>query len=1330
MDPYERLRSAIVNKFSFRELIPWLLVIVIVAICLAVYANETFSSDNKDYVDCVYSEWSPYRGCENNDCTGVGIRSRTILKATERCTSQLLYETKTCKEIQNCLLPDCQYSTWSTWSDCPNVCFNNDLDCNTIPSQIRFRNVIRPALPGGVPCDWASLVQERECVVQQACPPNQDCVASPPNPALDCNECPDVGCTLTNQSYWTMCTASILQSQSGTGAKCSRNQILYSQTCPLPDCREECIGNDYGYFQKCTVPCGNGYSISSNPDQCPNITVGSCSNGSCSAGAFELTTYTVNTSCTIQGATFCRSTDNLSFSQCLAQAVADPNVDLAYSVSTGVYLGSSKTMTCNLNGTDSCYEWNSFSTECVPPTWDMVNAVCLFLCDAKNPNHYSIERGIAFPFSNGSVSCPINPYLLSISNVCPIQNQTLQGRLFGSAQFPNSSTTYRSITDPYTNQSYSLLCPMTKDCVYQSWTDAPVWNICQNPCAEGGGTRFRYRSIITPASFMGIPCDTLETVESVPCNLQTSITSATSMWCSYSAASFYSTSSELNCQLQCSTSRNPLTSNSCDSMFMIYQSHTDGNREIFLASTNPPSPLTQGNLFSFVNSFRTSGDASAQLATYNELENYFKAGGQTCQIGWYQKTAGDISSLRLGASVKQVGCGGSLSTPGLYVDQAGTASNFAWISSQNKSFLYSKSLTGNLLLPFFSTTNNTSSPLGTSYTFVNQSFSDNVQCALEAHRTDFLLLANSCTSFSGKPASKNLVTSTMLLDVPCDIARDCSLSAWKSVTSCGACLPPYSYVETRTIIQRATEGGNSCDNYSLVRTVPCPTSLPKCDTGKSISVCIADQFPQKPGTTDSACDLMSQTYPFLEAWNPTFVYALAQVQQQSATNLFTYIKSMTTGVAMPNDLAIALNAQPLNSNGSAPLCIQGVNSVTRDASGNIYEFSISSSSKTAFGWKISSCVPNDFASETLFNRVSISYTSITKRYYNVNNNNWTCPSACGYTSETCIFDPPGSCSCGLFSQTAETGFRPWALSSDLYCKTTSTVAAIYRVPCPNPYVSCASTSDCPIGCDGSPCSSKSGLGICSLTSYSALPFYQCVCNNGSLQKDCSIDCPYGSNGQTCSGHGTCNSNGICTCDPLYSGFACDQYGTAMLGLMEGLLYNAQLSYTVVTNSTTKTGTVTAKNLLPCEDQNNPACNQVQFQNTDTTMGYELPILSLVNNAAAVRNANMCINSGDGLFNDNWIPSYMTMMSIGSLSCASMSYGGIINENFTVTCRFLNNPNVPPSLVGKQFNLRCMNSGNTVNSYTYYRPAQFDSNNRMIFEVLGYGQKTLNEVCGA
>lgn len=1343
MDPTQRLRAAIQSRFSLRTLLPWVIVVALGAACLAVLFNELFSSDKVDMQDCIFSDWSTWSGCTNNECTGYAVRTRTILKPTLRCTTQSLLETISCFKLLNCENPDCQYSTFGTWSDCPKLCYNDNIDCNTLPNQVRFRTVVRPALPGGLPCNWESLIDRRACVIQGECIPDFDCIAGPNNPGVDCNECPEVGCTLTDKPYWTMCTRSILQSQTGNGSRCTREQLLYSTTCnDLPDCTEQCIGNDFGAFSRCSVPCGNGFYVSSTVNECPDITVGSCTNGSCTTGAWSQTT---NTTCSTASADFCSATDAFSFTQCFAKAAQDPDADRVFSVSGGLWYGSSSTMSCaGSTATGSVFNWNDTSSNCIPPTWDMVNAVCLFLCDANNPNVYSQERGFVFPFSNGSLSCPITPYLLSASGACPIDSTQSSGRPFGQGQFPNSQSFGRSLTDPYTNDSFTIYCPMSKNCQYQSWSDAPPWNICQNTCVLGGGERSRYRAILSPASFLGEACSPLETIETVPCNQNNSVTSATDMWCSFStlSISFFSRSTELKCFEECSATRaDPAAPGACNSIFMMYQSHTDdlSDREIFLASSPAGTTFTANNVGQFLLSFTFGpiNDATARVPTLQELQGAFDRGAQSCEKGFFNGTGGGGTNFtgNLGALVQQTGCGGSIDKPGIYKDLPGD-SQYLFISSRQKGMLYSKSSLGKYILEPFFTPTTASSPLSSNYTFTYvQSFSDGVMCGLEPHRMDQLLLAKSCTSLSATP--RPLVTSTNLIDVPCDEARDCSLTDWVSMTSCSTCRPPDAIFMTRTVVQRATEGGVPCDLFSLVQTVPCPQTLPLCSQSTTIKLCLAAQYPQVLPVAANACDSMSMTYGFLEAWNEKFILPYANVYQ-SVSNLFLQIRSMTSGLPLAQDLAVALNAQAVNANGSAPLCVQGVDSVTRFATGNVYEFSISSAN-SALGWKLSSCVPDSFWSQTTFQRSSLSQPSISKRVWDFDSSSWKCPSVCPYQSTTCVFLPnPSVCDCGVQSLTARTSYRSWKPGEGLTCTSnTGAVAAISNFQCPNPYVDCPSQTDCPTGCDGTPCNSASGFGVCSLTNnpaISPLPFYTCSCNNGSSQSDCGTNCPIGPNGQTCSGRGTCEIVGTCTCDAGYSGVFCERWGTAVLGLMEGMLLNGLVSFSSNNGGANTFGLVSVSNMLPCSNENNSACQPAEFQYQSGALDnfFKWPLLGLTDANAAAKHANMCIDSGDALVDaSSYVPGYLGMFPVGSLSCAQFT--GAVNEKFSFTAQFVSNSKwVPNELVGKRFNVRCMNSDNviTVGTYTlsFNRASQFAPDNTRLFDLVGYGTETLNSLC--
>ena len=94
MDPTQQLKAAIQTRFSLRALLPWVIVVALGAACIAVIFNEIFSTDKVDMQDCVFSDWSKWDGCTNNECTGFAVRSRTVLKPTQRCTNQPLLETK------------------------------------------------------------------------------------------------------------------------------------------------------------------------------------------------------------------------------------------------------------------------------------------------------------------------------------------------------------------------------------------------------------------------------------------------------------------------------------------------------------------------------------------------------------------------------------------------------------------------------------------------------------------------------------------------------------------------------------------------------------------------------------------------------------------------------------------------------------------------------------------------------------------------------------------------------------------------------------------------------------------------------------------------------------------------------------------------------------------------------------------------------------------------------------------------------------------------------------------------------------------------------------
>ena len=189
--------------------VPWLLFGIIVSILLGIYANEMYRNSKKvegGPKDCLYNSWTTWTGCEDQNCVGIGIRTRTIARQSSggvECAAADLIETSSCYYILNCDASACQYTDWSTWSDCPVSCFDG-INCNNIPDQIRVRSVLRAALPGGEPCDWTSLLEKRQCQ-QTDCAPNVACTASGDNPSRDCEPCPQAACTVSGFPIFSMC---------------------------------------------------------------------------------------------------------------------------------------------------------------------------------------------------------------------------------------------------------------------------------------------------------------------------------------------------------------------------------------------------------------------------------------------------------------------------------------------------------------------------------------------------------------------------------------------------------------------------------------------------------------------------------------------------------------------------------------------------------------------------------------------------------------------------------------------------------------------------------------------------------------------------------------------------------------------------------------------------------------------------------------------------------------------------------------------------------------------------------------------------------------------
>ena len=1259
-------------------------------------------------------DWSTWSGCD--DCVGIGVRTRSVAQQADsegiECLD-LQVETASCAFILNCDDPSCQYTPWSTWSSCPTTCYHG-LNCASLPTQFRMRSIARPALRGGRPCDWTTLLETATCLPTAACASDTACIAAPSSPS-DCIPCPSSGCTVT-EPFYTFCTRSILVTQSGNGAPCSAEQLIYSQTCPLPQCTEECLASDYSAFSTCSVPCGDGWFISSVT--CPSVTTEQCNFGTCPIGTMV---YQAS-SCTMITSTVCDSLPD-----CLAKCASDPFCDTVYS-ETSLVKGSA---TC-VPGPYDTWRWDPLSTACVSPTWEMVNATCLYLCDTS-ASSFSTQRGLVFHFNSGtSLSCPVTPHLLASSGACPIQGSfSSTPTIIEMLATAVSVDRIQSFTDPFDMQVYTLTCPASGDCVYQAWNDAPVWSQCTGGCV-GGGTRHRSRAIVQPAYFLGVPCDPYEQIEYAPCNIGNAY--ATGMSCSGAIAGY--TASDVICHEKFSAT----------SLQIFKKSFSSHAPEVYIF--NAGTILTSMTIEATVTSILASLPGT-RLANYADLKTAYDKGFQACTWAWagfqsvsqqplstttssiecpfytsapwkvYDVTSNTLEctytfatdthydtpalTCRPGFTLTGLSC---TSTPCAYPtvfngscvpldsqytpESSADTYSVALVSHQSVSscpyngvhvkqsqsqYIFLYGIKPPTSQPFF--TPFKSSSLGFSLSL--QQYADENVCYIMESRTDALLSLQKCFPLG------NFASSSALYDLPCEATRDCSYTSWTRYTSCGSCIPPATRLETRSVARQPSEGGAPC-TAPLMRTVDC--GGPACST--NTEVCLYNPFPSY------GCD--SSKYPprpYISEWSTNSVLGY------TAYNISNMLPALSVNA---DGVAIALNAQC-----GPQLCVPSVtvNGLVNGL-GQAYEMDIEQN--VAMGWTISNCIVSTSFSQCLTRRLEEAPANFTTGSY-VFDGAWRTVSMCPYEPSCCVWGPCGTCSPDSSGSSTQHATATRRLGTCLDETITQ--------QCGSNLPSCATSASCPVGFDGTPCSSLSGWGLCVLSASSPVDFYACSCTLGHSGRACDGGCPVAENAQTCSGNGICESaTELCSCFPPWGGPLCDQLGPSAYGVVELLLENATMKFDWENNPTIN---VTISNPLPCDSENNPVCADTYINSNNAPPNFT-PFRMLVDNLNDFAFSNICVNASD----IGWVPSAGLPLTSEKI-CSSLG--------ISIPAQFTSHTSVPSHLQGLKFYTSCNSQSFLVagNFLRQHIPCQFAGTCEtgtaasQLFRLLGY-EGTLQEYC--
>ncbi len=1371
------LSKSVLKNAPFRILLFWAVFAAMVGACLTMIVSEVKFGDAVDQ-DCVFSSYSEWQGCEQNNCSALAFRTRSILMQASGdgrpCQNARLIETTTCDFLLNtCAAIACQYSPWGEWSTCPDTCMESPQDCGNVATRIRTRSVLRTSGPGGTPCDWTSLVQTSSCPAPAFCSVTRECI--PAAPAPDFSQCPigcpSIGCTFSDKPLFTMCTTS---NSLGPDEDCQPFQLLYSRSCPYPECSDQCKNNNYSYFSRCSVPCGAGTQVTSLPSDCPNVTTSSCNLGACATGAMDLLPTPV-TQTQASPETICPASSEdilsrgFSLSRCLAQCASDPQCSYAWASEgyDNVTLSALPPVTLQGIVTDM-WSYNSLSTNCVVPNWDMAAATCLYICESETENisfnhlteflggvPYNPDRGLVFPFSDGTQSCPIKPPMLQ--EICPVS--TPGSRNSGLGILPYLFEQYsQSSNQTVEIDGVDYMCPTSTPCIYESWSDAAPWGLCsQAPHETDEGIRSRVRRVLRPPTFLGDACDYQNMVETAPCNRATVIGSASEMWCSVSSLNTMETTTELNCFIACSMSRAENGPDTCNSLFFWQPGTLSTVSEVFVISLS--DTITQAG----VSTITSVLPAGYRLAYYAEVAEAWSSGFQFCAApAWALSVQSNPNSTPLAlVSAQQRTC--STFAPNSLSDRtaligAGTRYAFLWgIKSQFQGNTTTTPRTGNAF-PFFTPT---TEPLfwDSEYDLQTQQYQSDVYCAAFTDRTDILLNASSCSALNQRASTSNL------LDVPYEYAKDCSATAWVNVQDCGNCIA--DSISTRSYVSPPSQGGFPCNRTFLV-------SVTKCDpytcTNAFTDVCIPQSLSTRSEYETSCTDALFPADVYLESWADTSVYSWANLHW-SMTTLWPPVgggptpppafgtlskhEFFTRSIrSYANDPDVRINAQlldALNANCGTFSCLS--------ASSPLTYFSL-----TALGWESSTspiCQPD--APQLCYNRMGLA-PNPGKQVYS---GGWQCPSTCrqdGLSLSCNVNTPPlPSCPCIHPWQSPPITpspeptplninllFRSFAVGNQNYFNCSDgTANQTYSFRCSSSdYTPCAENPQCPLGIDGSMCNVASGFGECT-----DLQNNTCTCNPPPSpanmdSKTCDRGCRVNPvNNQTCTlGPGLCvytpGGSFTCNCPPGRYGDVCETAGFGITGLAEVLYYQAETPFISPQNTAQKIYFSFTNPEPRCED-GNPYCVGSQL--------FSPPGISHPYYDFFTRNdvwpvfSNICVNSNDAALNSQtWVSAkYLTRDLVNTLSqrvnCEEYQEREAqgLHYPFTLTAKFRAHPLIPPNLHNKQFYTRCQNNDTNFESGQYKfladRLPQKDSTGAVIFDIIQAGGRNqgltlLTDIC--
>jgi hypothetical protein len=430
-------------------------------------------------VDCAYSPWALWTHCSQTCGTGSSTRSRSITTEASNggVACQAIIQTEECG-TKMCPA-DCVHSTWNQWSQCTAECGGG--------SQTRSRAIIHEAAHGGVAC--GATHGERVC--------NEE-------PCAD-------RCDVSDWGTYGACSASC-----GTGAQTRVRMIVathgqnfqcpwLSETrpCERQACPTDCIVTDWTLYETCSKTCGGGSQqstrqvtrgASTGGAKCPELVQTKTCNTEVCAVDCAVTIFNPWTACDVSCGNGTQTRQRLITRDPIDGGVACPAL--------------TEERRCN---TESC------PIDCVQEAWGNWST-CSVSCGWGNKAR---SRATLVQPGNGGIDCEDNHQTQACEDAeCPADcEMSAWGGWTDCTKSCGSGSQQRSrkLLEQAQGAGKCAALSETRECNDQTCpydckvTNFLTWGDCDSSC--GGGTRTKRRSIVSPATFGGKECPSLDAVE-------------------------------------------------------------------------------------------------------------------------------------------------------------------------------------------------------------------------------------------------------------------------------------------------------------------------------------------------------------------------------------------------------------------------------------------------------------------------------------------------------------------------------------------------------------------------------------------------------------------------------------------------------------------------------------------------------------------------------------------------------------------------------------------------------------------------------------------------